>query len=94
MVVYFSVALGILVSVALPLIRAMLPKPPTALAGKSFYERTRPYFVTALFSLVVALIVVAWMGDSLDSWRTAFIAGYTWDSTLQKLTTGNAQSAE
>jgi len=44
---------------------------------------------TGLFSLVVALLVVAVMGSQLDTWSKALIAGYLWDSTIQKATTGN-----
>jgi len=87
---YLAVALGIVISVVLPLIRALLPKPPAAMAGKTRWERIRPYVATGIFSLIVAVLVVAIMGDQLDSWATALIAGYTWDSTLQKATTGNA----
>ena len=90
MVIYLSVAGGIVISVILPVIRALLPKPPAALAGGTKWERIRPYVATGIFSLIVAVLIVAAMGDRLDSWSTALIAGYTWDSTLQKLTTGNA----
>jgi hypothetical protein len=44
---------------------------------------------TGLFSLVVALLVVAALGSQLDTWSKALIAGELWDSTLQKATTGN-----
>ena len=90
MIIYLSVTSGIVISVLLPLIRALLPKPPAALARGTKWERIRPYVATGAFSLIVAVIIVAAMGDRLDSWSTALIAGYAWDSTLQKLTTGNA----
>ena len=90
MIIYLSVTGGIVISVLLPLIRALLPKPPTALAAGTRWQRIRPYVATGIFSFVVAVLIVAAMGDRLDSWSTALIAGYTWDSTLQKLTTGNA----
>jgi hypothetical protein len=90
MMIYLSVAAGVAVSVILPLIRPMLPKP---LAMKNppskFWEYAKPYLVTAIFSLIVALIIVALLGDTLTTWQAAFIAGYTADSTLQKLSTGN-----
>jgi hypothetical protein len=53
------------------------------------WERVRPYVATGLFSLVVALLVAAVVGSQLDTWSKALIAGYLWDSTLQKATTGN-----
>ena len=89
MIIYLSVAGGIVISVLLPLIRALLPKPPIALASETKWKRIRPYVATGFFSLIVAVLIVAVMGDRLNSWSTALIAGYTWDSTLQKLTTGN-----
>jgi hypothetical protein len=58
------------------------------------WQTIRPYVATGIFSLVAAVLIVAAMGDRLDSWSAALIAGYTWDSTLQKLTTGNTASAE
>lgn len=91
MIIYLSVAGGIVISVLLPLIRALLPKPPKALAGGTWWPRIRPYVATGIFSLIVAMLIVAAMGKSLDSWSTALIAGYAWDSTLQKLTTGNIE---
>jgi len=91
MKMFFWVSLGIAISVVLPLIRAFLPKPPVALRNDTgWWEAVRPYVATAIFSLIVAALIVAGMGDRLNSWATALIAGYTWDSTLQKLMTGNA----
>jgi len=89
MIIYLSVAGGVVISILLPLIRAWLPAPPETLSGGLTWETARPYLATGLFSLVVAVLIVAAMGDELDSWQTALIAGYAWDSTLQKLTTGN-----
>jgi hypothetical protein len=93
MLIYFSVALGVAISVVLPLIRALLPKPPEALRGRTFWEIARPYVQTGIFSLLVAVLVFAASGDQLSTWQTALLAGYLWDSTLQKLTTGNVESA-
>jgi hypothetical protein len=89
MIIYLSVAGGIVISVILPVIRALLPKPPMALAREDKWQRIRPYIATGIFSLIVAVLIVAAMGPQLSSWSTALIAGYTWDSTLQKLTSGN-----
>ena len=89
MKMYLWVAAGVVISVVLPLIRALLPKPPQPLRALPSWERARPYVMTGLFSLVVALLVVAAIGSQLDTWAKALIAGYLWDSTLQKATTGN-----
>lgn len=89
MIVYLSVAGGVVISVLLPVLRALLPKPPISMSGTK-RQRIGPYLYTGLFSLVAAVVIVAAFGDQLDSWRTALIAGYTWDSTIQKMITGNA----
>ena len=91
MTIYFAVALGVAISVVLPLIRSVLPKPPSALQGKTYWQIAKPYVYTGIFSLIVAVLVVAAMRDQLDSWQAAVLAGYMWDSTLQKATTGNLQ---
>ena len=100
---YLYVALGVVVSVLLPVIRQYLPRPefrggggpPTFMERlgekiSDFWEKSRPYVVTAIFSLIVALVIVAFLGDTIKTWQSAFLAGYTADSTLQKITTSSA----
>jgi len=92
MIIYFSVALGVVISIVLPLIRPLLPKPPKV-TGQSKKESKwskawkiiRPYAITGLFSLIVALLIVAFFGETIDTWQKGLLAGYTADSTLQKL---------
>ena len=92
MLIYLSVTLGVIISIVLPILRAMLPKPrATVLARKEsrtsrLWKITKPYIITGVFSLLVAVVIVALLGDNIDSWQKAFLAGYTADSTLQKLT--------
>lgn len=88
MTIYFSVALGVAISVVLPLLRAVLPTP---LRNGKKWEIAKPYVYTGIFSLIAAVLVVAAVPDQLNSWQTAVLAGYMWDSTLQKATTGNVQ---
>jgi hypothetical protein len=90
---YGAVVCGIVISVVLPIIRALLPKPPLALRGEDRWKRIRPYVATGCFAAIVALLIIAAVGDSLDTPAKALIAGYAWDSTLQKLSTGNASVA-
>lgn len=92
---YLIVAGGVAISVALPLLRAALPKPPAPLSTtpSSWWAVARPYLVTALFSLVVALLVMAFTDELIVGWKSALLAGYTADSTLQKMTTGNRAPA-
>jgi hypothetical protein len=83
-------ALGVAISVVLPLIRAILPRPQQAFREwVDFWDKARPYVATALFSLLVAVLLMAYLGDTITSWKAALLAGYSCDSTLQKLATGN-----
>ncbi|MGH7713298.1 MAG: hypothetical protein ACREOG_18565 [Gemmatimonadaceae bacterium] len=92
---YLFVALGVAVSIILPLIRAFLPKPkkdPNIKwrdRAKELWLKIRPYVATAIFSLIVAALLMAAFGDKITTWQAALIAGYGFDSTLQKLSTGN-----
>jgi hypothetical protein len=86
--IYFYCALGIAISVLLPILRALLPKPPVGLhgvSGSGVADAAASYVALGLFSLVGALLIVAASGDTLKDPRAALIAGYAWDSTLQKL---------
>ena len=77
--------LGILLSIVLPLLRAQLPTAGTR-GNKPFMELAKPYLIVGLFSILTSVLVLAFVyTDELD-WRGALLAGYAWDSTLQKLT--------
>jgi hypothetical protein len=58
-------------------------------SGESWLTRVwrvaTPYLVTGLFSALAALLIIAFLGQQLTGWRTALLAGYAWDSTIQKL---------
>ncbi len=85
---YLVCAVGIAVSVVLPILRAMLPKPPQNLVAgmpPGGISAAKPLLILGLFSLVGAILIVAGAGDTLQDWRAALLAGYAWDSTLQKL---------
>jgi hypothetical protein len=92
--IYLWCVLGILVSIALPILRGLLPKPPpppgaAALpAGflAALWIHAKPYLVVGLFSLLTGVLIVAFTHGTLVDWRAALLAGYAWDSTLQKLT--------
>lgn len=95
---YLCVALGVFISIMLPLLRALLPRPKAAaLARKKISYGTRvwnfvkPYVYTGIFSLVVAILILAIFGDTIDTWQKSLLAGYTADSTLQKLTSSRAE---
>jgi hypothetical protein len=85
--VYGMCALGIAISVLLPILRELLPSSPRR--GESslpaVWAAARPYIMLGIFSLVGAVLIIAASGDTLKDWRAALLAGYAWDSTLQKL---------
>jgi hypothetical protein len=85
--IYFICAVGIVISVILPILRAMLPKPPgpDGRGAIEIWEAIKPYIILGIFSLVSAILIVAASGETLKDWRAALLAGYAWDSTLQKL---------
>ena len=86
--IYLMCAVGVVISVVLPILRALLPKPPTDIDDRPaarVWEQIKPYLVLGAFSLVGAILIVAASGESLKDWRAALLAGYAWDSTLQKL---------
>jgi hypothetical protein len=88
---YLFCALGVLISILLPILRNSLPvNTETREAGRSavlehIWIVAKPYIMVGLFSLVAALLVVAALKNSLTDWGTALLAGYAWDSTVQKL---------
>jgi hypothetical protein len=107
---FLYVALGVAVSVLLPLLRPLLPKPNPIdgrggggdVSGNSRWKTfinnasvkmsiiwhiSKPFVVLGIFSLVVALVIFAFLGDTLKTWQSAFLVGYMADSTLQKLVT-------
>lgn len=77
---YFFVALGIAISIALPILRAFIPAPPPLVSAGA-----RPYLAVGGLSLLTALLVVAFNNGQFASPYTALLAGYAWDSTLQKM---------
>ena len=91
---YLWCAVGIIISVLLPILweavwRAF-PKPKSGGPESSerinaFWQVVRPYLLLGAASLVTALLIVAFVGDQLHDFRAAILAGYAWDSTLQKL---------
>lgn len=87
LVQYAYCVAGILVSIVLPLLRRLLPKPAALTLDLSPWKR---YLGIGLFSLITAVIVIAFGKSSVASWLwyDALLAGYAWDSTLQKVVNG------
>ena len=85
---YLWVVIGVILSIALPILRALLPQAGGAsrIGGPSFWAAARPYLVVGAFSLLTGVLILAFSSRNLSNWSLALLAGYAWDSTLQKLT--------
>ena len=83
---YAFTFVGIVVSVVLPILRRMLPSLLYSAANPAW----KTYAIVGLFSAVTAVLVVAYGGDQVSTWKwhTAVLAGYAWDATLQKIVHG------
>ena len=84
---YLWCVLGIAISVLLPILTALLPKPLGRTLAAGVMPEVRPYVVTGLFAVVAGVVVIAAVGEGAQKWTSAqaLLAGYSWDSTLQKL---------
>jgi hypothetical protein len=95
---YLAGAAGVATSILLPvMIRAVRHEFNAAAPagkGRSWLARTalaawpivRKYLLLLAFSLLTALLIIAVLGDQVSSLGAAFVAGYAWDSTIQKIT--------
>lgn len=87
-----GVALSILIPVLSKSVRESLELGSAATLGRTtrifrmIWKTTRPYIALSALSLAVAAVIVAVAGDALHDARAALVAGYLWDSTLQKVT--------
>lgn len=85
-------ALGVAISIVLPVMRRSLPGASAAALGSEtflsrFWVAAKPYFLLAIFSLIVSVLVLAiaaQTGKTIDTWSGAILTGYVSDSTLQK----------
>jgi hypothetical protein len=87
-------ALGVLISILIPVVRKAAGIGAGAeVAGESpfatLWELIRPYALYAFLSLLVSIVLIAFSiagGQRAFQWWEAFLLGYAWDSTLQKVT--------
>ena len=90
LLLYLAAAGGVAISIILPLLRAVMPKPKVEglnrEAKPSFWSVIKPYLAVGAVSFIVALLIMAFIGENIDDWREALLAGYTSDATIQKLT--------
>ncbi len=102
--IYLYMALGVLTSILLPFVASFVREftrtdiERHSFSGriKRFWRSARKYVIIGLFSFMTAGVVLAVYRASLspgqsgliDNWAKAFLAGYAYDSTIQKLTNG------
>jgi len=92
LITYLGCVVGIVISIVLPILRALLPKPavPGAAAAQPkfmvvLWNLAKPYLIVGVFSLLTAFLIIALTGDTVKGFKAGLLAGYLWDSTLQKL---------
>lgn len=90
---YGYAVLGILMSIVLPLLRKSVPQPAriqTLLPMNALAASVKTYLIVGVFSLLTAVLIVAFGGSATANWEwyTGVLAGYAWDSTLQKIVHG------
>ena len=88
--IYAWCVLGIVISVVLPplwaVVRQRFPDQAQSKGmAADIWDISKPYVALGAASALTALLLVAFLGDSLVDPRAAILAGYAWDSTLQKL---------
>jgi hypothetical protein len=93
--VFLWIVAGIILSISVPVaVRTLKPKPELQGVRKSWFVRILlPYLQYAVASMVLGfltLAVVKYNGGHFGSWPEALMAGYLWDSTIQKLREGFA----
>ena len=84
---YLYVVVGIVISIVLPILRALLPNPSLHFSANSTFmkETVKPYLIITTFSLVSAILICAGLPDDAMDCKAAILAGYAWDSTVQKM---------
>ena len=78
---YLLVSSGIAISIVLPVLRALVPAPPPLIPAAP----SGPYLAVGAVSLLTAVLILALNDGQFSSPYTTLLAGYAWDSTLQKV---------
>jgi hypothetical protein len=102
--------LGVLISIVLPVLSGLVRELGQSdverhdLGGtlKRVWKRSRKYVVLGMFSLITAGVLLAIYKASIpanqvgiiDNWAKAFLYGYAYDSTIQKITSGTYNNVE
>ena len=92
--VYLCIVLGIIVSVAMPVVRKLAELPRNTdehlrkYVTRAWQAAVRPYVLMAIFSFLAALVILAGVHVKklqIDSTWGAFLLGYFADATIQKI---------
>lgn len=91
--VYLLVVAGIIISVVYPILRQSLPKPKGGPAGAEglwprIWKAAKPYLATLLFAMITAPLIMAFLGEKLETWQAALLAGFAWEATIEKVKAG------
>lgn len=86
---YFLIALGVIVAVLYPVILGKIRGAFPRVAAPGLPDWAKKYLLLLIFSLVTALIVLAAYRashpDTVLAWYDAFLLGFGWESTVEKL---------
>ncbi len=67
--IYGAVVLGIIPSIVGPLLRKVIPTQVELTESQPYFDRIKPFLAIGAFSLLTALLVVAFLGDTLGTER-------------------------
>lgn len=91
--IYTWCVFGIVVSVVLPglwtyvrqYFKVVDPNAKAMFDWNGLWQLIKPYVALGVTSALTAAVLLIVLHDTLVDYRAAFLAGYAWDSTLQKL---------
>ena len=90
---YLLVVAGILISIIYPILRKALPKSKLGIDRQlslpaRIWDAAKPYIVGLIFACITAPLVIAFLGDRLENWSAALLAGFAWEATIEKVKEG------
>ena len=96
--IWACLVVGIFISFVIPVIRKTygitlqtrtdnVDKYDWRKAKSDLWKEANIYVVILVLSILTSMILYAYLLDTLVDWRAALIAGYVWDSSLQKVGT-------
>jgi len=88
--IYFLVVIGIIISIVYPILRQAIPRPKNAAPAllTRIWEALKPYIIVLIIALISAPLVIAFMGEKINNYESAILAGFAWESILEKIKNG------